>query len=658
VRDTIPKKSVQYKIKSIVNRMKQNTAVSEIVGEILMLLIVISTFGVIFYNVSSFIPSPNDLPNVTIVSRIEGNDLVLEHQRGDPLSLDTKITVHMGNDMNKTFLVKDYLDNSSKEDGVWNIGENVLYPFPYNLSNIRSYFATYINTADIESNSLVFYATLDVYPEADLGITITADNLSPAIGSMVNFTICVTNPKGGAPAKNIEVLNILSKNFSYFSNITSSGFYNSNTGIWSIPSLQNGESTCLIITAIAVLSSVPTQMVMILDGSGSISSGDWSIMKEGLASSIENSSVFPHDGNVELTVIQFGGTKAQVELAPTTVTKSNYATIGTKIRGIHQLGGTTPMSCGIRLAADQLRNIGMFDASKRQIINLVTDGVANCYWTSGYTGVYQGWDGWIKGDDQAHTGTSSAKSTSNRDGRFTCDDLNTTGATSITVDFWYRLHSTNSNNTKLYFFDGSSYYSIASFGSGTKDTWRHYTKTLLWSIPSDKKYFKNNFQIRFDTTNINSGGQVWIDDVRITTNTQEVLNDSFESDYWAKNWWNPGLKSAEEAQSYLVSTLQMTANQDDFNALGVGVGGMYGGPDVDWLINNIVWPQPGHIAPPYIPGWVKTIISWQEFEKTISEIFASYFGFSNINNVVIISATPYTDPYPENNVANIVLTPR
>ena len=65
-----------------------------------------------------------------------------------------------------------------------------------------------------------------------------------------------------------------------------------------------------------IKTSTPTQLAMILDGSGSISSSDFNIMKEGLARSIENASIFPHDGNVELTVIQFGGTKAQKELGP------------------------------------------------------------------------------------------------------------------------------------------------------------------------------------------------------------------------------------------------------------------------------------------------------------------------------------------------------
>jgi uncharacterized repeat protein (TIGR01451 family) len=645
--------NARHEFQYIMNRIKQNTAVSEIIGTVLMLIMVISIFGVIYNNVLS-IPPPSSPPNVTIIGRLEGNNLVLEHQKGDSLSLDTAITLNMGI-KNETFLVKQYLEPDAIQDGEWNIGERLIYPFFYNISNIRSYFASYLHVADIEGNSLEFIATLDVYPETDLEVNMTADNPSPSIGSKVNFTICVTNNKGGTPATNIEILNILSKNFSYFSNLTSCGLYNSKTGIWTIPSLESGESACLIITAIAVLTSTPTQLAMILDGSGSISSSDWSLMKEGLARSIENSSIFPHDGNVELTVVQFGGTKAQVELAPTIVTKSNYASIGTKIRSMYQLGSSTPMSCGIRLAADQLRNIGNFNASKRQIINLVTDGVANCDWKTGtYTGTYQGWDGWIKGVDQSHTGNYSAKSyklsSINRYGDFTCDDLNTTGATSITVDFWYRLHSTTSNNNlKLYFFDGSSYDSIASFGTGTKDKWIHYTKTT-----TDSQYFKNNFKILYRT---NGGGQIWIDDVRIKTNTKELLNDSFESDYWGENWWNPGLKSSEVASLYLNKTLQMTNNKDEFNALGVGVSGMYGGPDVEWLKNKIVWPQPGHIAPPYITGWVKTITSWQDFQTAISEIFRGYFGISTNNNVKIISATPTTDPDQKNNEVSIILTP-
>ena len=171
----------------IMNRLKKNTAVTEMVGSILLLAIVSSTFGFFYYNASS-IPPPYNPPKVTIISYIENNNLVLEHQKGDSLSLDTEITIDMDTD-DETFLVKNYLDSDAKKDGVWNIGERVIYPLNFTIQNIRNYFASYIHIADIDSNSLVFLGTLDVYPETDLGITITADNLSPSFGSKVNFTI-------------------------------------------------------------------------------------------------------------------------------------------------------------------------------------------------------------------------------------------------------------------------------------------------------------------------------------------------------------------------------------------------------------------------------------------------------------------------------------
>jgi uncharacterized repeat protein (TIGR01451 family) len=646
--------NIKYEINQCINRIKKNTAVSEVIGSVLMLSIVVSTFGFFYYNVSS-IPPPSNPPNVSIISYVENNNLVFEHQKGDSLSLDTAITINMGI-VNEMFLVKNYLDPEAIKDGEWNIGERVIYPLPYTKENIQNYFASSIDIANIESNSLVFMGTLDVYPETDLGITITADNLSPSYGSEINFTICVTNYQGGTPAVNIEILNILSKNFSYFSNITSRGFYNSDTCIWNISYLEVGETACLTITAIVTLTSEATQLAMILDGSGSISSSDWSLMKEGLARSIENSSTFPHDGNVELTVIQFGGDKAKIELNPTIVTKYNYANIGNKIRSISQLTGATPMCCGIRLAADQLRNSGFFNVNKRQIINLVTDGVANCY-GNGYTGTYQGYDGWFKGYDQVHTGNYSAKSNTIRNGHpdFTCDDLDTSGATSILVDFWYRLDDTESDDLSFYVYNGNSYTSIKSIGDGTEDNWLHYTKTFYKN--TNPQYFRQNFKIQLKASCDDSTENVWIDDVIIKANNNKLLDDSFESDYWAENWWNPGLKSSEEASLYLNKTLQMTNDQDEFNCLGVGVGGMYGGPDIDWLKNKIVWPQPGQIAPPYIAGWVKTITSWQDFEKAIKEIFMGYFGFSNDNTVKIIAATPFVDPNPEDNEVSIIITP-
>jgi len=46
---------------------------------------------------------------------------------------------------------------------------------------------------------------------------------------------------------------------------------------------------------------------------------------------------------------------------------------------------------------------------------------------------------WYQASDQTNSGSNSTKSNSNNDGYFRCNSLNASGASSITVDFWYRL---------------------------------------------------------------------------------------------------------------------------------------------------------------------------------------------------------------------------
>ena len=365
-------------------QIKQDGAVSSMIATLLLLMIVISAFSVIYYTVSST-PAPTTYPNVTIVGTVEGNNLTLVHRGGDSLNLDTTITINIDN-KSETFLVKEYLDADALQDGEWNLGEKVIYPLSFTIHNIRDHFAANLIAADKESNSLVFIGPFNIYPKTDLGVTMTADNLFPPIGSQVNLTIIVTNHKNWeTPAINIEIFNPLPENLLHLTNITSRGVYNSDTGIWNISYLESGESVSLTITALVTGTGIPepTQIAIILDGSTSITSSDWSLMRTGLANAIENPEVFPHGGSAELTVIQFGQKDsrtqyARKEIGPIIVTENNYASIGMTIRNLPQLRGYTPMGSGIYLTADTLLTSQVLNSSDRQVICLVTDGQPNC----------------------------------------------------------------------------------------------------------------------------------------------------------------------------------------------------------------------------------------------------------------------------------------
>ena len=151
-----------------------------------------------------------------------------------------------------------------------------------------------------------------------------------------------------------------------------------------------GRKLAVILGVLTILSisSFPTvisaqgtptiQLCMILDGSGSISSSDWNTIVNGVADAIENN--LPHDGSVELTVVQFGydsPTYAQTEIPPTVITAANYATVANDVRGISQAGDMTPMAHGIYLGWKEIKDSSYFATAERQVINLATDGVPN-----------------------------------------------------------------------------------------------------------------------------------------------------------------------------------------------------------------------------------------------------------------------------------------
>ncbi|MCX6659377.1 MAG: VWA domain-containing protein, partial [Candidatus Bathyarchaeota archaeon] len=131
------------------------------------------------------------------------------------------------------------------------------------------------------------------------------------------------------------------------------------------------------------------QVGMALDGSTSITSSDWTIILDGVASALENN--VPHDGTVELTVVQFSSGlsethgsfsfKAKTEVAPTVITAGNFASVATAIQNIVQGKGSTPMADGVWVAWLDMSGSQNFQTASKQVINIATDGVPNQRWS-------------------------------------------------------------------------------------------------------------------------------------------------------------------------------------------------------------------------------------------------------------------------------------
>ena len=132
---------------------RTNKAVSEIVGTLLLLGISISLFSAIYLSVSTIYPS-STRPSVNLICSVEKNKIIIEHRGGKTLDLDTKLTVTIDG-ANEKFTVGDYMNNESRDNGLWNIGEQVVLP----VGDITDMNVS-LSVVDVHSNSIIMMVVL------------------------------------------------------------------------------------------------------------------------------------------------------------------------------------------------------------------------------------------------------------------------------------------------------------------------------------------------------------------------------------------------------------------------------------------------------------------------------------------------------------------
>jgi len=165
------------------------------------------------------------------------------------------------------------------------------------------------------------------------------------------------------------------------------------------------------------------------------------------------------------------------------------------------------------------------------LITILNSGFEGDLWDEDWNA----WDNppWYRGDDDAHSGFTSAKSDANYEnkGPFTCDPLDATGAKAIHIIFWYKGLYTENGDLKLFYSGESDPYSgpstmfpwlndfeqVTGVNIGGDHAWTQISITI-----TDTSAFTSTFRFRFETdywSFTSTGGeleQIWVDDVVIT----------------------------------------------------------------------------------------------------------------------------------------------
>jgi len=367
---------------------KKNSAVSEVLGTILILVISVSLFSAVYAAFFSVQVEPS-APFVNIVGTIDDNMLILEHRGGDSLQLNTRIFLNLLDGSRYQYEADDldYLNSSYKNDGRWDIGERFVLPLN-GLVNYSRFEPIDVMTVDVTSNSAIMMGTVKETEFTDINVSLEVNNPTPNLNEKIEIDIIAKN-EGLVPAEDIVIKDLVKDGLKYLDHSGTHGDYNPETGIWNITSLDVTESAVLTIGArvIPLPSETFTQVAIILDGSNS-SAYKWGYTKLGLSNAIRYGYI-PHNGLVELTVIQYG-TKtiesaasiydniAQVEIGPVVLTDSNYIDIADDIFDISHLGGLSPLSAGFNLARMTLKNSPNFNPSNIHILNLVIASIPDC----------------------------------------------------------------------------------------------------------------------------------------------------------------------------------------------------------------------------------------------------------------------------------------
>jgi hypothetical protein len=384
---------------------RNDIAVSEVLGAMLLLSIAVLAFSVIyFYLVSDDGPAPQTY--VYIVGDIDGQNITLTHTGGESLDANDKISFTIRG-VKQLCLIKDKL-NDENGNGKWDLGEKIHDNFTVDIHYLDQYEFIDVQAIDSVSNAIAFQGPVYTRYKSDVGVYVTVNTSNPVEGQRIIITVSAWCLGGDFPAAGGVVLNCaLPEGLDFISCSPEQGTYDQASGEWYIGNLLVEDSP-VNLTFIALVNPTPyhesTQLGIIFDGSD-YTSGSSSIFKATYLNSLmfalapEKYGLFPTDGCVELTVVGCGfddPPRAFTVLNPTTLTEDNVKPLssGQGFRNDDCSGGDAPISSAIRLVADKMSKSMNYSKEKKQIVLIVCSGHMNCIWddnpNNNTKDVYQG----------------------------------------------------------------------------------------------------------------------------------------------------------------------------------------------------------------------------------------------------------------------------
>jgi FlaG/FlaF family flagellin (archaellin) len=129
--------------------LNRNSAVSEVVGTILLLGIAVTLFSVVYITILG-IPHLPPTPVSNIAYSINDEIITLTHIGGKPLDLNAEVKILINDELFESYKLGDYLDENETN---WGLGEKLKFDLSGNIS--ESDYSIGVQVIDLNSNSIV-----------------------------------------------------------------------------------------------------------------------------------------------------------------------------------------------------------------------------------------------------------------------------------------------------------------------------------------------------------------------------------------------------------------------------------------------------------------------------------------------------------------------
>jgi len=657
-------------IKKILTHNKYDIGVSQIVGTLLLLIIAVSSISVIYSQVLS-----DDGPDMGTIVKIngygKGEFIYLEHIGGENIDLDNTISYSIAGSSNIPSTIGSLIFNNKEPLDEWNLGEELRIPINYNLKHLDKFQIADITGVDTISNSIIFYGPIELpKPTSDLSVDLVIeDENGPPVEREDSLTIIITLTSHGGDVNGsggVLVNYKIPEGLKYISSYSPSGHnefhYSPETGDWNVGNILVGYPAILEIevTVNESLGRTPTQLSLVIDGSGSIMDYEWyqsSSQKHSgsysARSDRDDEGAFRINGlnasGANNITIDFWFRKDDIESSNLELfyyngSSYNYIadldTFGSDDQWLHYndiIEDSEYLVSNFKIGF--YSSLGWGENVWVDDVLIATD--TKTLLDEGFEGESWNWDvNWQSDWDMIRFGLANAISNNNI---FPHD-----GSVELTIiqfgDSYAVVEVPPINITS------------SIIANNTADDIINITQRNGYT-PIAAGFYLANDQLG-TSQNFSSDDKqavIIVTDGQPNRCSNRPFSNNPDGPYDSNSCNTETAKSsAENARDDLRLNFDMnneSDSNDEINVLAVG-----SGPDISWLNNSISWPNS------YIwdiendqysnPGWSAYINSFEQFEFAINEMFKSLFS---LKNTVSLVGSSTIDPNKFNNEVTVIL---